>query len=122
MSAQLHVAYDNQSPIDLNSTSEHLALLFSQECGFRPLPWMQRNMTDYLRRGFDPALIEEAIRRTSQAPRPSWAYLAAIMNNAAAAQTYDLQEFLSASMARIPARQGPRQSYTYLDQAITLDF
>ncbi|MDO5325828.1 MAG: hypothetical protein Q4G00_03790 [Clostridia bacterium] len=121
MNTALYVAHDSELDFNLADVADHLAFLFAQECGFRPLPWMQRKMTGFLSKGFDPALIEEAIRRTSCAPRPSWAYLNAIMNNAAAAKTYDLDEFLTASLARRskePSISVPVQDYKYLNTAL----
>lgn len=120
MASSLYLVHDAELNFDIDAASTHLARLFSQECGFRPLPWMARKMSSWLSRGFDPALIEEAVRRTSMAPRPSWAYLEAILRNAEKAKTFDLDEFFKAESAYIANRSksdnSPMISYTYLDR------
>lgn len=73
---------------------------FCYQCGFRALPYLAEEMTKYLLQGFDPAMIREAIARTARAPRPSFAYLSAIMRNAAAAGQYDYPSFAAAYHAR----------------------
>lgn len=71
-----------------------LAHLFAYECGFSPLPWMYRQFAQLLEEGFSFELLEEIISRTSRAPRPSWAYLAAIIAGCRIRHAYDLPSFL----------------------------
>ena len=126
MASSLYLVHDSELGFDINASSSHLARLFSQECGFRPLPWMARKMTSWLLKGFDPALIEEAIRRTSMAPRPSWAYLEAILRNAEKSKTFDLDEFFKAETEYIASRNKtdnkPMESYKHLDRYHGIDW
>ena len=118
MGTALYVGYDATEPFDLDKTTAHLVFLFAQECGFRPLPWMSRAFRAWLDEGFDPALIEEAIQRTSYAPRPSYAYLRAIMDSARRMKTFDLHEFLTEDTRRHAAeglRNPPNVDYKYSD-------
>ena len=126
MESSLYLVHDSDLDFDLDKASTHLARLFSQECGFRPLPWMARKMSFWLSKGFDSGLIEEAVRRTSMAPRPSWAYLEAILRNAEKAKTFDLDEFFKAESDYIANRNKadnmPKVSYTYLDRYNGVDW
>ena len=87
----LQVVKPEQPNIDAN----YLAWYFCENCGMKRLQWMQREIEHWIDAGFEPDMIQEAIDRTSRAPRPSWAYLNAIMNNAAAAYAYTLSRFLT---------------------------
>lgn len=88
---QLHVV--SQAPNPKDSTPDQLLNYFTYNCGVRRLPWMLEEVKGWLAEGFDPWVIREAMRRTSRAPRPSWAYLAAIMHNASACHFYDSTSF-----------------------------
>ena len=59
-------------------------------------------------------------------PRPSWAYLEAILRNAEKAKTFDLDEFFKAESAYIANRSksdnAPMISYTYLDRYNGVDW
>lgn len=73
------------SPSDTDGMSkkeqaEHLAKFYAEECGFRQLPWMKREFLEYLNLGFEMDMLREVIHRTARAPRPSWAYLSAIIS------------------------------------------
>ncbi len=77
---------DQDHSADIDSTwqtqcAEYLTRYFCRECGFRPLPWMPRKFKELLQKGYDQKGIEELIELTAMAPRPSWAYLAAIVRN-----------------------------------------
>lgn len=85
----LHVAYtapsDNiQSIIE---SAQALAKRFSYECGLSPRPLMVREFARYLAQGYDYDMLAEVINRTAMAPRPSYAYFAAIMRNAYGCKT-----------------------------------
>lgn len=71
-----------------------LTALFCHECGFNPLPWMPRQFARLITEGFTVDLLEELISRTARAPRPSWAYLAAILDNCRFRGVHDLPGFL----------------------------
>lgn len=62
-----------------NRQSQILSVCFARECGFRPLPWMQRSFSRLLQEGFQYDMLLQVIEQTSHAPRPSWAYLQAII-------------------------------------------
>lgn len=78
----------------LDTISEELLSYCVYNCGFRRLPWMLEEVHGWLEDGFDPWVIKEAMRRTSRAPRPSWAYLAAIIRNARACHFFDPDSFV----------------------------
>lgn len=80
-------------------TSKVLAVSFAHECGFRPLPWMERNFLHLLNEGFEYLLLVEIIGQTSRAPRPSWAYLDSIVRRCRMHEIYTLVNFF-ASMPR----------------------
>ena len=88
----------------------NLAIEFSQQCRFRPLPYMAEEMARYLQDGFAPDMISEAIARTARAPRPSFAYLAAIMRNAKAEGKFDYQSF--AQPKKVSAQMYSQREYT----------
>ncbi len=81
MANRLYVAYKSDSPAQLVHDAKYLVRYFCEECGFKPLPWMERKFTDLLSRGYSLSDVESMIESTSMAPRPSWAYLAAIIRN-----------------------------------------
>lgn len=81
MTSPLYVAYEAESPSQLTHDAKYLVSYFCNECGFRPLPWMQRKFLELLSRGYDVPTLKDVIESTSMAPRPSWAYLAAIIRN-----------------------------------------
>ena len=74
--------------------SQVLAVSFARECGFRPLPWMQRKFKELLDEGFEYIMLLEVISQTSHAPRPSWAYLEAILRRCRADGIYTTVDFL----------------------------
>lgn len=92
----LYLVKPSSDPDDTAAKAVELSKDFCFQCGFRALPYLAEEMTKYLLQGFDPAMIREAIARTARAPRPSFAYLAAIMRNAAAAGQYDYPSFAAA--------------------------
>ena len=81
MTSPLYVAYEAQGPSQLTHDAKYLTNYFCHECGFKPLPWMQRKFADLLSRGYDVPTLRSVIDDTAIAPRPSWAYLAAIIRN-----------------------------------------
>lgn len=85
---------DQIAKTNVARTSQVLTVSFARECGFRPLPWMQRNFKAYLDEGFEYLLLVEAIAQTSHAPRPSWAYLDAILRRCRTDGIYSLAAFL----------------------------
>lgn len=94
----------------ISAQAMNLAKEFSYQCGFRLLPFMVHEMTRFLLNGFEPTMISEAIYRTSRAPRPSFAYLSAVMRNAAAAGQYDYASF-TAERPRPTVKSSPSQIY-----------
>ena len=91
MTQPLYVAFDSVQDREakLLAGSKYLTRYFCEECGFRPLPWMQRKFKTLLENGWDVPMLESVIESTSMAPRPSWAYLAAIIRNSdEAAESY----------------------------------
>lgn len=107
----LHIVAPENTRQSIDTQAAHLAAHFADECGFRLLPYMAEEMTRYLQDGFAPEMISEAIARTARAPRPSFAYLAAIMRNAKAAKQYDYQSFAS-SRRRSSAHYSNEREYT----------
>ena len=83
----------NQSPTDISTASEALARHFSHECGFRLLPWMSRSFAQLLTEGFAQDMLETVIDCTAIAPRPSWAYLSAIIRRARYHHAYTIEAF-----------------------------
>lgn len=81
MSQSLYVAYRAEGPSQLAHDAKYLTSYFCNECGFRPLPWMQRKFSELLERGYDVPTLKGVIEDTSMAPQPSWAYLSAIIRN-----------------------------------------
>lgn len=81
MPAPLYVAFKAESPSSSAEDAKHLVRYFCQECGFRPLPWMQRKFSELLHSGYSVPDLESIIDTTAMAPRPSWAYLSAIIRN-----------------------------------------
>lgn len=83
MTQPLYVAFDSVQDREakLLASSKYLTRYFCEECGFRPLPWMQRKFRIILDHGWDVPALEKVIESTAMAPRPSWAYLAAIIRN-----------------------------------------
>lgn len=76
-------------------SAPELAELFSRECGIRPLPYMQRAFAQFLQEGFEPLMLQEVIFRTAMAPRPSWAYLDAILRNCRSEGIFDYVKFMT---------------------------
>lgn len=76
----LHVVKGSEINPDISQSAEDLTNQFCYMCGFRRLPWMLEAFSTYLQEGYEPAMVLEVIRRTARAPRPSWAYLEAIMD------------------------------------------
>ena len=89
----LHL-YKKDQETDLNDLAQSLVDDFAYFCGLRRLPWMPGEVRQWLLDGFDAAVIREAIKRTSRAPRPSWSYLAAIIGYAKASHCFDMCDFL----------------------------
>jgi len=82
MTAQLKVFPGaDQRRDQLIHESKRLTGIFCRECGFKPLPYMAREFARYLAMGYEVDMLEEVIRQTAIAPRPSYAYLNAIMRN-----------------------------------------
>ena len=96
MSAALYVVGEPQNPSpkeEILNQAARLSTLFSRECGFSPLPYMRREFVRYLVQGYAVDMLEEVISRTARAPRPSFAYLSAIMRNAYG--RFTLRDFLA---------------------------
>ena len=108
----LHVVKPDSVSVSLSAQALRLADEFSFACGLRQLPYMAEEMTKYLLSGFAPEMIREAIARTARAPRPSFAYLAAIMRNAAAAGQYDFASFAAPRKKKVSAQDYNQRSYT----------
>ena len=83
MANPLYVAFNAAKDTEekLLIDSKYLTRYFCEECGFRPLPWMQRKFKALLDSGWDVPTLEAVVDCTAMAPRPSWAYLAAIIRN-----------------------------------------
>ena len=74
---------------------------FCLNCGCRRLPWMPAAMREWIEvDGFEEGVFREAFRRTARAPRPSWAYLEAIMGYARASGCLDIVSFLTRKHTR----------------------
>ena len=99
----------------LSQEAVKLSLMFCRECAFKPLPYMARSFARWLLDGHEPAMIAEAIRRTAQAPRPTYAYLAAVMRNAAAAHQYTLAAFSQPYTRTVSAQRYQQRQYTEAD-------
>ena len=93
MSTALYIVSKSEKPAA--AISAKLAGMFARECGFKLLPWMPRKFAQLLEDGYSCELLEEIIIRTSMAPRPSWAYLAAIISSCAIRGVHDLPEFIT---------------------------
>lgn len=76
------------------AAANQLASYFSDQCGLRKLPWMPKEMSLLLDKGMSADLITEIIDRTARAPRPSWAYMSAIIGKCHYYGAYDLASFL----------------------------
>lgn len=85
-------------------SADDLLLQFCYNCGMKRLPWMRQEFAAWLAQGFEPELIEEAINRTARAPRPSFAYLEAILRNSERVGALDLATFL---LTQRKQRQAP---------------
>ena len=86
----LHVVSINECfPVNRNPVVVNLVNQFCYQCGLRHLPWMYTSFSQHLKR-FSEELLLEAIARTARAPRPTYAYLVAILSNCEAAEAYDL--------------------------------
>ena len=83
MTTPLYIAFNATKDAEekLLSDAKYLTRYFCEECGFRPLPWMERKFKALLDSGWDVPTLESVIGCTAMAPRPSWAYLAAIIRN-----------------------------------------
>lgn len=105
MAATLRIVSDQSqsSREEIIAQAERLSSLFCRECCFNPLPYMRREFARYLVAGYAPDMLEEVIRRTSRAPRPSFAYLDAIMRNAYG--RFTLIDFLHYGKKDYEARQ-----------------
>lgn len=87
------VRVDDQQSKDLEQTAAGLALEYCHECGFKPLPWMAKEFRGYLEKGVEPEMLGEIIYRTARAPRPSWAYLSAIVRRSMQRGLYTCADF-----------------------------
>lgn len=76
------------------SSAQELTDYFCEMCGHRMLPWMKKEFDLLLKAGFCPEVLVEIIDRTSRAPRPSWAYLSAIVDKARYYQAFSMEDFL----------------------------
>ena len=97
VSCEDHNDCDNRFDRDnhlFQSWSVLLANHFAYECGFRRLPWMEKAFLGLLQKGMSYDLIMHLVGLTSRAPRPSWAYLNAIANNAMLHGAKTLDEFM----------------------------
>lgn len=92
MSAALRIVTESETNVD--KAAQELVREYTTNCGMKRLPWMQNAFRQFLIDGFEPAVITEAIMRTARAPRPSWAYLEAIMRRASYHKAYTLGQFL----------------------------
>ena len=94
MAAQLNVVYSPSKDREILITdAEYLVRQFCTECGFKPLPYMAREFARWLFIGYEREMIDHAIQLTARAPRPSFAYLNAIIRRSVHCKTYD--EFVS---------------------------
>jgi hypothetical protein len=114
MNAALRIV--ENTPESINNLAVTLTMEYTAECGFRPLPWMVREFFKLLSEGFEPDMLSEVIARTARAPKPSWAYLAAVIRNARAAQAFGLTAFLATQPAArsrsVSAQQYEQRNYT----------
>lgn len=92
----LHVVHSSVSQVaDIDHLSDVLTVCFARECGFRPLPWMKRGFRHLLEEGFEYQMLVQVIEQTSHAPRPSWAYLSAIISRARMNGNYTFSQFMA---------------------------
>ncbi|MBE5781990.1 MAG: hypothetical protein E7329_01585 [Clostridiales bacterium] len=94
MSSALYLVSDQPS-FNLHNSVDYLAELYSDECQLPALPFVRRNLRQFLAEGFSGDLLAEAIKRTAMAPRPSWYYLNAIICNCRASHIFSLDDFLT---------------------------
>ena len=115
MAAALHLVTQScqatEAEVILDKASE-LSLDFCRECGFEPLPYMRREFARYLCQGYAMDMLEEVIGRTARAPRPSFAYLSAIMRNASGYYTLDDFRAHSGSYKVVSAQCYGQRKYT----------
>lgn len=76
-----------------HEAAESLVNRYCEFCDMRRLPWMHAAFLQLLEEGFALQLLEEVILKTAQAPRPSWAYLTAIIRNCRSNGVYVLADF-----------------------------
>ena len=74
-------------------TADELVDHYCESCGMKRLPWMKPEFSQLLAEGFTPQLLDEIISKTAHAPRPSWAYLLAIVGNCRTYGVYKLDDF-----------------------------
>lgn len=86
MNTMLHIVGPDDVPAP--SAAEIAAQMCAEWALPAVLPWMTREF-DQLLRQWPAELLQEAISRTARAPRPSWAYLSAILQNWAAAGVHN---------------------------------
>lgn len=95
LNTQYHEKRANEADtINLEALARKLSIAFSHECGFRQLPWMQRGFYQLLDEGFDFNMLLHVVFQTSMAPRPSWAYLQAIIRRARLNDAYTERDFV----------------------------
>lgn len=95
MTSPLYIAFNATKDAEekLLSDAKYLTRYFCEECGFRPLPWMERKFKALLDAGWDVPTLESVICCTAMAPRPSWAYLAAIVRNSGSCAGFSSRHF-----------------------------
>lgn len=91
----------------IHESAENLVCRYCEYCDMRRLPWMHQAFSQLLEEGFAAQLLEEIILKTAQAPRPSWAYLQAIIRNCRSSGVYVLADF---------SNQKPRKKHYYYEQ------
>ena len=92
----LHLVSDDPGTL----TATDLVDLWCLNCGMKRLPWMKPAFSQLLAEGFAADLLHEAISRTARAPRPSWAYFQAIINNCRSVGVYDLPGMITRTSRR----------------------
>lgn len=86
---------DNETPMQNNKkAAAEMASYFAIQCGMRKLPWMAAEFEKLINKGFEVELLQEIVDRTARAPRPSWAYLNAIIGKCLYYAAYDMATFL----------------------------
>lgn len=83
---------------------------YARAFGRSPAPGIQRELATRIRDGMSAEVLRAAIDDTMMAPRPSWAYMAAILRRCDAEGILTLEQW-NTSKERYQARKNPALNY-----------